>query len=62
MPDGTYNDYEADALIENIMAEVDDNSQTTLVLDHIIGHRFNNDSLKKAEGWYSTPQGDRNEE
>lgn len=57
LPDGTYNDYSANVLIENIMANVDDNGQTSLLLDDIIGHRYNPDCLQESEGWYETPQG-----
>ena len=59
LPDGTYNDYSANVLIENIMANVDDNGQTALILDDIIGHRFNNDCIDISDGWYTTPQGAR---
>ena len=41
LPDGTYNDYSANVLIENIMAEVDDDGKTALILEDMIGHRFN---------------------
>ena len=59
MPDGTYNDYSANVLIENIMASVDDQGLTPMILDDIIGHRFNSDCVKKNDGWYTTPQGSR---
>ena len=56
-PDGTYSDYSANVLIENIMASVDDNGQTSMFLDDIIGHRFNTDCINEADGWYETRQG-----
>ena len=57
LPDGTYSDYAANVLIENIMAGVDDNGQTALLLDDIIGHRFTADCVGPTDGWYETPQG-----
>ena len=59
MPDGTYNDYSANVLIENIMASVDDNGQSSMILDDIIGHRFNPNCISKTDGWYTTAQGAR---
>ena len=59
MPDGTYNDYSANVLIENIMASVDDQGQTPMMLEDIIGHRFNNDYINENDGWYITPQGSK---
>ena len=59
LPDGTYGDYSANVLIENIMASVDDNGQTSMLLDDIIGHRFNSDCIAEDDGWYTTPQGAR---
>ena len=55
--DGTYSDYSANVLIENIMNSADDNGQTSLFLDEIVGHRFNKDAVPESEGWYVTPQG-----
>lgn len=57
MPDGTYSDYAANVLIENIMASVDDNGHTSMLLDDIIGHRFSSNCLAENDGWYTTPQG-----
>ena len=57
LPDGTCGDYSANVLIENIMAEADDNGQTALILEDIIGHRFDDDCIKESNGWYYTPQG-----
>ena len=57
LPDGTYSDYSANVLIENIMASVDDNGLTSLILDDIIDHRFNPECVDESEGWYETPQG-----
>ena len=59
MPDGTYNDYSANVLIENIMSSVDDNGQTSMILEDIIGHRFNPDCISESDGWYTTPQGSK---
>ena len=39
------------------MASVDDNGQTSLFIDEIIGHRFTPECVNEDEGWYTTPQG-----
>ena len=55
LPDGTYSNYSANVLIENIMTNVDDNGQTSLMMDDIIGHRFNSDCVDPSDGWYDPP-------
>ena len=57
--DGTYVDYSANVLIENIMNSADDNGQTAIFIDEIVGHRFNQEAIPKGKGWYTTPQGAR---
>ena len=57
--DGTYADYSANVLIENIMNTADDNGQTAMFIDEIVGHRFNKDAIPSDKGWYTTPQGAR---
>ena len=60
LPDGTYyNNYSANVLIKNIMANADDNGQTALMLEDIIGHRFNDDCVHETDRWYETSQGSR---
>ena len=46
--DGTYVDYSANVLIENIMNSADDNGQTAIIIDEIVGHRFNQDAIPKG--------------
>lgn len=41
------------------MAGVDDNGQTAILLDDIIGHCFNPECIDESEGWYTTPQGSK---
>ena len=58
--DGTYSDYSANVLIENIMNSADDNGQTPMfIVDEIVGHRYNKDAISIDDGWYVTPQGAR---
>ncbi len=56
LPDGTYTDYSANVLIENIMNSADDNGQTPMFIDEIVGHRFNKEAIHPEDGWYITPQ------
>ena len=57
--DGTYTDYSANVLIENIMNSADDNGHTPMFMDEIVGHRYDQDAISKDDGWYITPQGAR---
>lgn len=59
LPGGTYSDYSANILTKNIMAGVDDNGQTALLLDDIIGQRFKADCVAESDRWYETPQGSK---
>ena len=57
LPDGTYTDYSANVLIENIINSANDNGQTPMFIDEIVGHRFNKEAIHPEDGWYITPQG-----
>ena len=57
MPDGTYADYHANNLIENIFNNVDDNGHSPLLLNEIIDHRSGDDAVPIEDGWYRTPEG-----
>ena len=48
--DGTYVDYSTNVLIENIMNSADDNGQTAMFIDEIVGHVFNQDAIPKGKG------------
>ena len=50
MPDGTYADYHANNLIENIYNSVDDHGHAELFLDDIIDHRANENAVLKRDG------------
>ena len=57
--DGTYSDYSANVLIENIMNSADNNDQTPMFMDEIVRYRYNKDAIPRDNGWYLTPQGAR---
>lgn len=57
LPNRTYNDYAANVLIKNIMASLNDNGKTALLLDDTIGNCFNPECVKESDRWNETPQG-----
>ena len=57
MPDGTYADYSANNLIENIYNSVDDNGHTEVFLEDIIDHRANDEAISKRDGWIRSSNG-----
>ena len=57
MPDGTYADYQANNLIENLMNNVDDDGRTEMIMDELLDHRTNEDAIPKKDGWVQTSQG-----
>ena len=57
MPDGTYVDYHANNLLENILNSVDDDGHTAMIMDDILDHRKSDLAIPKKEGWIRTPQG-----
>ena len=57
MPDGTYADYQANNLLENILNAVDDDGRTELIMDEILDHRKNENAIAKRDGWYRTSEG-----
>ena len=57
MPDGTYADYQANNLIENLMNNVDDDGRTEMIMDELLDHRANEDAIPKEDGWVQNTQG-----
>ena len=59
MPDGTYADYHANNLLENILNMVDDNGHTELIIDEILDHRSTHDAIPSSQGWFRTKEGSK---
>ena len=59
MPDGTYADYHANNLLENILCTVDDDGYTAMIMDEIMDHRSNEEAVTKREGWIRTKEGSK---
>ena len=57
MPDGTYSDYHANNLLENIFNTVDDDGRIPLVMDEILDHRKIDRAIPTVDGWTHTPSG-----
>ena len=57
MPDGTYADYHANNLSENIMNSVDDNGHTTVILNEILDYRTSAQAVPKKHGWVRSTSG-----
>ena len=57
MPDGTYADYQANNLIENLMNNVDDDGRTEMIMDEILDHRTNEEAVPKEDGWVQNSAG-----
>ena len=57
MPDGTYADYHANNLIENIYNSVDDFGYSELLINEIIDHQRNTDAIDRRDGWVRTQYG-----
>ena len=57
MPDGTYADYHANNLIENILNTVDGEGHTPLLMDEILDYRSNPEAVTKRNGWIQTSSG-----
>ena len=57
MPDGTYADYYANNLIENILSTVDGEGHTPLMMDEILDYRYTSNAIKKRDGWIQSPTG-----
>ena len=47
MPDGTYADYHANIIIENIHNSVDDDGHIVIIMDEILDHRSNGSALPR---------------
>ena len=57
MPDGTYADYHAKNLIENIYNSVDDFGYSEQSMNEIIDYRRNTGAIDKRDGWVRTQYG-----
>ena len=57
LPDGTYADYHANNLIENIYNSVDNNGHNEIILEDIIDHRATDQAVPRKHGWVRSPQG-----
>ena len=57
IPDGTYAEYQANNLIENLMNNVDDDGWTELILNEILEHRTNDEAVPKKDGLVQDIQG-----
>ena len=57
MPGGTYADYHANNLIENIYNSLDDHGHAKLFLGDIIDHRANENAVLKRDGWVRSSNG-----
>ena len=59
MPDGTYADYHANNLLENILNSVDEDGHTPMVMDEITSHRQNDEAIPMSKGWIRTREGSK---
>ena len=50
--DGSYADYSANVLTENLLSQVDDDGKSTALLSGIVGHRKNPEAIDLKDGWY----------
>ena len=57
MPDGTYDDYHANKLIENIYNSVDVFGYSELLMNEIIDHQKNTDAIHRRDGRVRTQYG-----
>ena len=55
-PDGTYQDYSANVIIESLYAHVDDNGLSHGLLTAITDHAQDAQAVPKSEGMYETPK------
>lgn len=58
-PDGHYEQYGTNALVENLYSQVDAEGRQFLLLDEIVGHRADDTALKKGQEWIRIPSGNR---
>ena len=50
--DGSYYEYSANVILENLYSQVDDYGRSTMLLADIVGHRKNDNAVPKSKGWY----------
>lgn len=56
-PDGTYGEYAANVLIENIFAQVDEEDKTQMILSEIVDHKSDENALTQENGWIQMKNG-----
>ena len=57
--DGSYQDYSANVLVENLYSQIDDNGTSFSLLKSIIGHRKKEDAIPISNGYITLPSGSR---
>ena len=58
-PDGSYESYSTNSLVENIYMQVDDHGRTEQLLQEIVDHRSTSDALDRVDGWITLENGVR---
>ena len=56
-PDGSYREYSANIIVENIFTSCDSEGRTTQMLKGISDHRKSDDAIPKENGWHVLPSG-----
>ena len=58
-PDGNFNEYSANVILENLYEQVDNNGSTSALFQGITAHRTNDSALQKSNGWIQMSNGAR---
>ena len=56
-PDGSYTDYAANVIIENLFDQMDDHGRTVLEMSEVVDHRKNDEAIEIKDSWIEMENG-----